>query len=266
MRFVYLFLLLTPLQITAQNLLVNAGFEEENICTEYNINCAPEGWIYTVPSFNYYFKNPKLAHNGSHYVALIAAHSSKQFYRTFVRSKLLCGLRKGSTYRLQFFIKSHHPILDSIGVYLTSYDFLYEKNVYRKITPSLYLTDATQKPVKDTNWQQVTIEYKANGDEFFITVGYFARNDVKGPTGIRLENYFYVLFDDVSLVPTDPNEILCSNWQKTKEEIYEQNERHEFLDRLIKYNRNKPVEYVKGTPTLVQKIDTMILPDILFKT
>jgi outer membrane protein OmpA-like peptidoglycan-associated protein len=266
MRLLYVFLLIIPAKLSAQSLLVNGGFEEENICTEYNVNCAPEGWIYTVPSFNYYFRDAKLAHTGFHFISLIAAHSSREFHRTFVRSRLLCGLRKGKTYSLQFFIKSRHPILDSVGIYFTPYDFLFEKKVYRKIEPSLYLADATGKPIKDTNWQRVTIDYRANGDESFITLGYFAKNDIKGPTGIHLENYFYVLFDDISLIPTDPNESICDDWQQTQDEIYNQSERHEFLDRLVKYNRSKPIKYLKSTPTMVQKIDTAVLPDILFKT
>lgn len=255
-----------PFHCFGQNLLVNGDFEDENICTEYKVNCAPEGWIYTVPSFNYYFKDATLAHSGLHFIALIAGHATKPFYRTYVRNRLLCGLRKGNRYRLQFFIKSRHSILDSIGVYFTSYDFLFGKKVFKKIDPSVYLANAILKPVSDTNWQEVTIDYRANGDEAFITIGNFAKNDVKGPTGIYLENNYFVLFDDISFVPLDPNEKLCSNWKHTQEEIYEQNERHEFLDRMIRYNRNKPIEYIKNSPTIVQKIDTVVLPDILFET
>jgi hypothetical protein len=145
--------LLYHLQTSAQNLLVNGGFEEENYCTEYNIACAPEGWIYTAPSFIYYFKNEKGAHGGSKFVALVAGHSAKPFYRTFVRSRLLCGLRKGSQYRLQFYIKSRHSILDSVGVYFSSYDFLFEKKAYSQLKPSLFIADAEVKCTKgDTTW------------------------------------------------------------------------------------------------------------------
>ena len=132
MRYLLVCFCLWPLVGLSQELLVNNGFEEENICSEYKVNCAPEGWIYTVPSFIYYFKDSKLAHNGMHFVALIAGHAKKPYYRTFVRSRLLCGLRKGQQYQLQFYIKSVHPILDSIGIYFTSYDFLFERQAYRK--------------------------------------------------------------------------------------------------------------------------------------
>jgi outer membrane protein OmpA-like peptidoglycan-associated protein len=267
MRFIFILSLFLPLSTFSQNLLVNESFEDENICIEYRVNCAPEGWIYTAPSFNYYFKDKNLSHSGSHFVALLAGHSKKPFYRTYVRSRLLCGLRKGNTYRLQFFIKSRHSILDSMGIYFSPYDFLFEKKVYRKIDPSVYLTDAIEKPAKnDTGWQRVVIDYKARGDEAFITFGNFKKEDVTGATGIDRENNFFVLFDDVSLTPSGADEKLCSDWQKTFDEIYMQDERHQYLDRLIKMNRAKPLQAVKPSLTIVQKIDTLVVPDIFFES
>ena len=267
MRFFLCLALLFPAYVFSQNLLVNPGFEEENICSEYKINCAPEGWIYSVPSYGYYFNDRELAHSGSRFVALIAGHSNKPYYRTFVRSRLLCALQKEKMYRLQFFVKSVHPILDSMGVYFTSYDFLFEKQSYQKITPSLYFTDATTKPVKgDTGWQKVSFDYKATGNEIFITLGNFSRKGLSGPTGVYMENNFFVLFDDISLMALDVNERLCADWRKTRDEIYEQDERHEYLDRYIKYYRNKPPPVKKPLPTVTLHIDTLVVPDVFFAT
>lgn len=260
---IYIFLFIGS-TASAQNLLVNPGFEEENICIEYQVNCAPEGWIYTVPSFIYYFKDPDLANNGSHFIALIGGHSKRNFYRTFVRSRLICGLKKGNAYRLELFVKSMHPLLDSVGVYFSSYDFLFEKRSYRRIEPSVYLADANTKPTIDTNWQKVVLDYKANGTEAFISFGYFKKNDLTGATGIDRENNFYFLIDDVSLIPLNKDEELCPDRDKNINEIYMQDERHEYLDRLIKYKRQLPLEVVKISPTIIKKIDTLIIPDILF--
>ena len=266
MRFLLLFILF-PFAAFSQELLVNGSFEEENSCSEYKVDCAPEGWIYTVPSFIYYFKDAQLSHSGNHFVALVAGHAKKPYYRTFVRSRLVCGLRKGNSYRLRFYIKSKHPILDSIGIYFSSYDFLFEKRPYRNIDPSIYLTDALVKPqVGDTGWQQIIIDYQATGNEAFITLGNFKKNDVTGATGLDRENHFFILIDDISLTPLNSNEKLCEDWQQNTEEIYAQDERHEYLDRLIKMSRNKPLENIKTSPTIVQKIDTLVLPDILFET
>ena len=259
--------MLFPVSAFSQNLLVNPGFEEENICSEYKVNCAPEGWIYSVPSFIYYYNEPLLAHQGSRFVSLIAGHSQKPYYRTFVRSRLLCALQKGKTYRLEFFVKSVHPILDSLGVYFTSYDYLFEKQLYQKITPSLYFVNASTKPIKsDTAWQKIFFNYKASGNEIYIALGNFSKRGISGLTGIYMEKNFFVFLDDISLTPTDVNERLCLDWRKTREEIYEQDERHEFLEKYIKAYRDKPPSVKKSSSTITLKIDTLIVPDVIFAT
>jgi outer membrane protein OmpA-like peptidoglycan-associated protein len=268
MRFLIISLLVFPLSLSAQNLLVNGGFEEENICSEYQVNCAPEAWIYTMPSYNYYFKDDEQSHSGSHFVALIAANSKKPFYRSFVRSRLLCSLRKGKTYRLQLYVRSRYPVLlDSMGVYFTDYDFLFEKSPYQKIKPSTYFINAKERTSRrDTNWQRVTIDYTATGEESFITLGNFKRLDLQSPQNVKFENNFFIYIDDVSLLPLDPTEALCNDWQKKKEFIYNENERHEYQMRAMQFFRQVPKRIVKSTPTKILKIDTLIVPDILFAT
>jgi outer membrane protein OmpA-like peptidoglycan-associated protein len=154
-----------------------------------------------------------------------------------------------------------------MGVYFSDKDFLFEKTPYPRISPSVYLRDAALRPVtRDTNWQKIEIEYKATGIETFITLGNFSKRDVTGSTGIDMENNFFVLFDDVSLTPADPNERLCPDWKMRKKDIYDQDERHEFLDRSIKIYRTKPPSVSKPTSTLTVKVDTLIIPDLLFAT
>jgi outer membrane protein OmpA-like peptidoglycan-associated protein len=219
-----------------------------------------------VPSFTYYFKDKNSAYAGTHYVALIAGHSNKPFYRTFVRSRLLCGLQKGKTYRFQCYVKSRHAILDSLGIYFSSYDFLFEKQLYQKITPSAYFKNSLPGKTLDTNWHKVVINYKANGTEAFITLGNFSKRGIGGYTGIERENNFFVLFDNVSLMPADRNEILCRDWQQTRDEIYTQDERHEFLAKSIQVYRNKPPVLIKPTITKTLHVDTLTVPDVLFAT
>ena len=267
MRFLVCIVCLLPAYSYSQNLLVNPGFEEENICSEYAVNCAPEGWLCSLPSFSYYFNEPLLAHQGSKFITIIAGHSQKPFYRTFVRSRLLCGLQKGKIYRLELFLKSLHPILDSIGIYFSSYDFLFEKQVYQKIIPSLYIRNANTKMAKgDTAWQRIVFNYKANGNEDYITIGNFSKRGLGGMTGIYKENNFFVLIDDISLVPIDVNERLCLDWKKRKDEIYAQNERHEYLETYIKTNKTKSQVVKKVTPTITLHIDTLVMPDVFFAT
>ena len=263
----FIFLLLQLSTAHAQNLLANGGFEDENVCTEYHIKCAPEAWICTSPSYFFYFKEASIAHSGEFFMGIVAGHSVKPYKRTFIRSRLVCSLKKDHRYQVSFFIKSSHNILDSAGIFFTSYDFLFEKNLFHKITPSVYLADAVLKPVKaDTNWQQVVINYTATGEENFLTTGYFGKNDLKGTTGIPMENNFLFLVDDWSMVPMDPDEKICPDWKTNTDTIYAQNERHEYLDMLIKFYRKNPPVINRFAATIIPHIDTLIIPDILFAT
>src|SRR5262245_52023883 len=157
MKLSFLFLLLLPTSSFSQSLLANGGFEEENICLEYHVNCAPEAWISSGDAFANYFKMPSRAHAGVHCMAIEAGYSFKSFQRTFIRSRLLCGLRKNHQYKLEFYVKSQHDILDSIGVIFTPYDFLYGQRKLQYVTPSFFL-----RPVKghfdgDSSWQKVSM-------------------------------------------------------------------------------------------------------------
>jgi outer membrane protein OmpA-like peptidoglycan-associated protein len=200
-------------------------------------------------------------------MAIAAGYSKKQFIRTYIRSQLLCRLRKGNKYRIEFFVKSRHNILDSIGFYFTSYDFLFENQSHYRIVPALYVADAIQQPVKgDTGWQKISMEYIATGKELYLTLGNFSKRDINGATGIPLENRFFIFFDDISLTPEDANEKICNNWQKTRDEIYEFDARHQFLDLYIRTYMRNPPDPPDIDRTIVQGIDTLILPDILFAT
>jgi len=267
MRFLKLFFIVFISKFSfSQNLLINGSFEDENICTEFHVNCSPEGWVSTSDAFNNFYKNPAIAHSGSHCIAIDAGNSKKQFRRTYIRTQLLCQLRKGNKYRIEFYIKSRHDILDSIGIYFTPYDFLFETQVLYRIIPSVYIADAALHPQKnDTNWQKISIEYTATGKELYLTLGNFSKMDMNGNTGIQLVNDFFVFFDDISLTPEDPNERICDGWQNTKDEIYSFNERHQFLNLYVKrYIKNPPDPPVVGK-TIIHTIDTLILPDILFE-
>ena len=81
-----------------------------------------------------------------------------------------------------------------------------------------------------------------------------------------MENNFLFLVDDWSMVPIDPNEQLCPDWRQNTDSIYAQNERHEYLDMLVKFYRQHPVIITPFASTIVPHIDTLVIPDILFAT
>src|SRR5690349_17035796 len=120
----------------AQQLIVNGDFEDENICTEYGVNCAPEAWVSTTNGFNNYMKDSLGAFSGTHYMG-IDAGSSKVITRTYICSQLVCHLRKGNTYNISLYARSKYPILDSFAVYFTRYHFYFERSLPSHISPEL---------------------------------------------------------------------------------------------------------------------------------
>jgi outer membrane protein OmpA-like peptidoglycan-associated protein len=264
--FFILFFLLPSFFCFPQNLLLNGDFEEENICSEYHVNCAPEAWLTNDDVFNNYFKDASRAYHGFHCMSIEAGHAKKLYKRTFIRSRFLCGLRKGNQYRLEFYVKSPHRILDSIGVLFSSHDFLFDRRPLQTVTPSFYLADINKPIKKDSSWQQVVFTYTAIGDESFITIANFSKRDITGETGLERENNFFVFIDAVSLMLMNPKESLCDDWQTAMAEIYDQDERHDFLKRKIRAAKaHEPIPFVSQRNNMT-RIDTLVLQEVLFES
>lgn len=274
MRYCILFILTWQgLSAAAQNLIPNGGFEEENICVEYKHNCAPEAWIATSLWANYYYYTPGKAYEGTHFVGLAAGDVHKKGIHNFIRTRLLCGLQPGHQYQLEFYLRSRHDILDSIGVYFSAGDFLLEKRNFKYLQPQLWAAQALDTLYADpTVWQKVRLLYTATGEEGFIAIGSFNRNEYTFSVRPDFNRDYYFYLDAVSLVPLDRQEKLCPQADSVKAEIYNENQRHEFLKKQL-YARTKKPPPVLPLPKTVtrpqpprQHIDTLIIPDIFFAT
>ncbi|RYF88296.1 MAG: OmpA family protein, partial [Chitinophagaceae bacterium] len=183
-----------------------------------------------------------------------------------IRTQLLCGLRKGNKYRLSLYVKSIHPILDSVGISFSQSDPLFEKTPLHLIDPTFYLTDNLLRLKKDSSWQEVAFEYTAKGNESFMGITNFSKKDIAGETGIKFDNRFFVYIDAVSLVPMNPHEMLCDDVLSTMEKIYDQDERHDMLSRLVRNRRAfQPLPLVLERNKIIY-IDTLILQEVLFAT
>lgn len=245
---------------------MNGDFEEENICMEYEKNCAPEGWISTSLYADYYFDDEAHAYNGKHFTGIILARKERPAVRNFLRSRLLCGLRKGAQYKLEFYIRSRHRIFDSVGVYFSATDFLYQKDRIAASRPQLFINgDSSLKPTEE--WQQVILTYTATGDENFINIGDFKTKGHEFKKGFPdLDHNFYFFLDQIRLTPLNPSEKLCAEAETVKEEEYDFNVRHDKLDRLIYTYTKNPPPITPSPKTIVQRIDTLVIPDVLFAT
>jgi outer membrane protein OmpA-like peptidoglycan-associated protein len=243
---------------------MNGGFEEENICSEYQKNCAPEGWISTSLYADYYFDDAANASQGQHFIGLVLSDASRLNGRNFIRSRLLCGLRKGAQYKLDFHIRSLHDVFDSVGVYFSSNDFLYQREKIRGSQPQVFLEKAGLKPSRE--WQKVSLTYTASGEENFIAIGDFKKrsHELAGRPDLGRDYYFFI--DSISLVPLSANEHPCKGAEAIHEEEYEFNVRHTQLDRLMYVYTKNPPPVQPAPKTVLQRVDTIVIPDVLFAT
>lgn len=157
-------------------------------------------------------------------------------------------------------------MLDSVGIYFSSNDFLYQKERIANSHPQLFVkSDSTLK--RSDIWQKVTLLYTASGDENFINIGDFKRrgHDFKNARPDLNKDYYFFI-DNISLTPVNSDEKLCDDAEKIREEEYAFNPRHDKLDRLIyTYTKNPPpVEPL--SKTIIQRIGTLVIPDVLFAT
>ena len=265
--FLFIFLLF-PLLSSAQNLLVNGSFEDENICTEYHEPCAPEGWFGNTGGFKNYFVDSGSAYSGSHYLAIEAGRTRNKYQRSYTRTQLLCDLRPGNKYRIQFFLKAPTNILDSIGIYFTNTDFLFDKNFLYTINPAAYVIDENKPEPNNHGWQKINFTYTAKGNEKYMTIANFSKRDINGETGLPSEAHFFVYIDAVSLTPVNPDERLCGDWAKAQTLIYEMNDRHEYFERYVRFYRsqNKVAEPPKLSLTRIYRSAKLILNDDMFIT
>ncbi len=253
----------------SQNLVANGGFEEANLCTEYHKYCAPEAWVATSGQANYYFGDMAIAYEGFHYVGLTAGSVNKRGVRNFLITQLLCGLRKGKQYMLEFQVCATNKVLDSIGVYFSPEDYLYERRNFREVQPALwYVRSGAALSQPPNKWQKARFVYTATGNEAFLTIGLFKRADHTGSLKPDFQDEYLILLDNISLTPVDVNERICADAEREKWRIYKQDDRHSRLEKRINnYLKNPPVPRPKLNLTrvpLVKHVDTLVIPDIYF--
>lgn len=253
----------------SQSLIANGSFEDANLCTEFHKYCAPEAWVATSGQANYYFGDLSLAYEGYHYIGLTAGNINKRGVRNFIRSRLLCGLHKGYQYNIDFYVTATNKVLDSIGVYFSTDDFLYEKRNFKDIQPVYWYTRSGNNAAQDNRkWQKVHFVYTATGNENFIVIGLFKRNDYTGNIKPDFQDDYFFLLDKVSVTSADPNEKICADADRQKLEIYKEDDRHNQLDKQIAYYQKNPPPRLKLSLTripFVRHVDTLIIPDIFFE-
>ena len=222
-------LLLCSHLVGAQNLVPNGSFEEYVVCpggysqnpSEFRVNSWRSLTFGSPDYFNscsegeaavpYNWAGVADAFDGLGYVGIYTWMDIKD-YREYLHCKLLEPLIKDSVYRVEFRYRlSSYSKYSADRIALLLSDSLAPKNNDRplKISPSVsFVKDSALTP-ETGSWELATAEYKANGNERFLTIGNFADNGSTGHYFIKfrpaaepmLAGSAYYYIDDVKVIP-----------------------------------------------------------------
>lgn len=244
----------------SQNLFTNPGFEDINICSEYNANCAPEAW-FNIPAVNFVV-NGHIAPSPvlGHMVLMVPVgnvHPELNHPR-FVYSGLCCPLEANKKYILSFFINSATTALRHLAFYFTEKEPALAIIDELITTPSLIITELKIDAGYKQNWRHVRAEYTAKGNEKFCLItnaGLPAVNyDMKEAMNKNGDVFYFI--DEIVFKP-EMETAPCASYDDNVKNIYAQNYRH--TDN-IKIPSSFPV--VQKKPLLVN--DTIVIAGLLF--
>jgi outer membrane protein OmpA-like peptidoglycan-associated protein len=262
LRFTVILALLSCLGLNCfpQNLIANGSFEDTNTCSESDAECSPEAWKTTSPLLLVY------QGQSNKYVGFTIFNQSIHNTRQYLQIKLLCPLVKDKRYKLSLKLLPGQIQVESIGALFSDSIIFYNRDILINIKPTIDFQGQISKTTmrKRNDWNEFTIEYKAQGFEKYLIIGNFQsdseqkRNFLEKPKDFT--NYLYNI-DDIELIPIDNIEI-CPDYDKVKEILYSLNGRHP-LRRYNLFGEDVPQDSIVTEEN--QIIDTIRLSNILFE-
>jgi outer membrane protein OmpA-like peptidoglycan-associated protein len=274
MRFL-VFLMLLPQLLPAQNLLLNGGFHDINMCKEYYMPCGPKAW-FGVPIGVDYFSNGT-GYDGKHYIGYYVNNPNKPYRRSFLQTEIMCPLIKDSTYVVEMVVMGNCLEPGNLGIYLPETDYLWETRPYTSLTPAANYSGPSQLLKSNKkNWYRLSLTFKATGKERFLVIGNFNRDSTSEncatDNGVTSQ-----YLDAVSLRQLYSSALSfqqCPEWNERAWVLLDRRERHELLDQYVKRSRDsvkkKPSPIPRTLPAPAPgtvkkiKVDTLVIPDVLF--
>lgn len=277
-RSCFLLFLLLRVAVTGHaqtNLLLNGGFDEVNVCTEYNAECGVEGW--------FYLKDVKVqmlasdtvhAITGTNSIAILYNWIGYTSFTPVFGSILPCRLQAGKSYTLKGLmnVRLNPKLHFKAGVCFG--DWFY---VPRRPFASAMKPDSIGSVGQLSNSKFVEFEYHftATGQERYFTFGsYIHKDSLTGNAPLTGTQTINMILDRFSLTPDDPEETLCDAFAVNRSIIYQYNFRHKEMDYSL-YGRgqlaiepefdNNSITVQRKEPVMPMiKTDTLRLGDVLF--
>lgn len=253
-RLSFIILLVCCSQIApSQNLFVNQGFEEINWCSEYNVPCAPVGWFNIKPA-----DIPKVdgrfipkALLGKHLWPVPVENIANPEQRPFVYTMLKCPLRKGSRYKLSFYLNTGR-----IPFYHIDFSFFFDEPLNPVIGVGAAVIKILPAHTSEmrTGWKFVELDFIATGDQQFCVIGNLSPGllPFSADAAMNKSGHVFYFLDDVKLRPADG--MMCLEADSTVQLISRKTSRH-----------TEGVSIVEADKKIFSQ-DTLVLPSIVFLT
>ena len=257
------------------NLLLNGGFDDVNVCTEYKAECGVEGWFYLKD-----VKVQMLANEvespltGTNSIAILYNWIGYTSFTPVFGTILPCKLRQGKGYTLKGLMNvTLNPKLNfKAGVCFGEWFYVPRRPFASTMKPDSILS-ITQVP--QTNFVEFEFHFRATGNERYLTFGsYIHKDSLAGKTPLTGSQTVTMILDRFVLQPDDPDEVPCTAYAANKNIIYQYNFRHKEMDYSLYGRGQLAIEpefndssyttervEIKITPP---KTDTLKLGDVLF--
>jgi outer membrane protein OmpA-like peptidoglycan-associated protein len=275
-----IFLCFCCCQATAQNLVANGDFEDENVCTEFRVLCAPEGWFHFPGIANYYVsRNMAKPYSGTKFEMVkmgnIASRSNN--LSSYLYTKILCPLVADKEYKLTLYISAPGGNFNHLDVWLGDVEPGSPNMPYLELEPSFTIEPKYIIERIPTGWVKTELIFTANGGEQFLLFGNLSNIPITRDKFMASNSRGDVVYqlDKMELVPLDTTMPICLQYDAVKHQVYEQNNRHpakliESVPIDVSLIRPAPPkEIIKitivDTPPLPPTNDTLVIPDVLFR-
>lgn len=270
---ILLVLLFTLSDLNSQELIANGGFEDYNICTEYDAPCAPEAWFRLPPTeINVKLKKVPRVYEGK-YSELVVVENEKNplIYRVFLYTQLLCPLIQGQEYTLNFFINPVSVKRYHLDILLTEQELISDLVNPLAFSATRVITDKDEiKKNRKSNWRQIEVTFTARGGEQYLTFGNFSKEAIFLEGKTKANNHqgdLVFLLDNISLKANSLTNVSCPEMAETRRLLYATNHRHTYKRGIEKKVKKEEV-VATPLPPLKEVEDTSIvitLPSITFE-
>jgi len=220
----------------SQNLVPNPSFEDENVCIKYHENCSPAAWrSTTLKQFLYpeYLASKRkstaiVPPDGNRFIGLRVFNTQNKFDRSIVQVPLLCQLKKGRIYQIQFdYLSSvfwinelHLQFVDTLMIHKNNDNLLKDERI---------ITVNFQKQHEQKKWLTYKTTYQASGDEVGFIFGNLNQDKSTQVTLFKKRKdknkkraYYY--FDNFVIEPIEKDTICAL--KKNRRFIYADSLRH----------------------------------------